>query len=168
MRTKLSAAGAGEAETVVQSTDNAVQSHFQTDQDRYLARCNERTGEVRLRTGDLVRVKAPFGWKRRFGPPLRITGQLGPVTFVLSDGQKVHARRLAAATGADRQEGTAGARSSQTKPAAEDEPEVWYPSQETDVTEPGPAPATPSLPTTPCPPQGRGRRARRVPNRYSP
>ena len=102
MRTKLSAAGAGEREQENQTRDSALRSHFKSYQDKYVARYNERAGEVKFSTGDLVRVKAPFGWKRRFGPPLRVTGQLGPVTFLLSDGQKVHARRLAAAKGADR------------------------------------------------------------------
>ena len=150
MRTKLGAPGAGG-----DSHPDQVRSHFQVYQDRYLARCNDRTGELpQWKVGDVVRVRAPFGWKRRFGPPLTIRAQLGPVTFRLSDGQKAHARRLAAA------------RKLQPEQASADE-EAWYPAQETESGTAHPVP-TPATPATPVPRQGRGMRVRRVPDRYSP
>ena len=153
MRTKLSAAGVGEIEQATQNRDSALRSHLKSYQDRYVARYNERAGEVKFNTGDLVRVKAPFGWKRRFGPPLLITGQLGPVTFLLSDGQKVHARRLAAAKGADRR-----------KTETADDEEVWYPEQTELPQQTGNSPSSvpsssaprPATPTTSEPRLGRG------------
>ena len=159
MRTKLGAPGADD----LHSEDREeARLHFQAYQDRYLARCNESTGELpKWKPGDMVRVRAPFGFKRKFGPPLRISAQLGPVTYKLADGQTVHARRLAAA------------KKRRSEPAG-DCWDIWYPVQGHDSAVPDPAPSHAAVPT-PIPPQpstpcalGRGMRERREPNRYSP
>ena len=157
MRTKLGAPGADD----LHSEDQEVRSHFQAYQDKYLSRCNERTGELpKWKPGDMVRVRAPFGFKRKYGPPLRIAAQLGPVTYKLAGGQKVHARRLAAA------------KKGRSEPA-EDCWDIWYPAQGGDaVPDPAPPRATapnpiPPQPSTPCALR-RGMRERHEPNRYSP
>ena len=143
-----------------------VKEHHARYQDKYLTRCNRSTGPLPTwQPGDWVRVRVPFGKKRQYGPPLQISSQKGPVSYRLSDGQRVHARRLSPVHGQCLH---------RFDPELEAEHRPWVPPVGSDVETPAEhnpvlapgvqRPVPERLPHSPR----RGARLRYAPERYSP
>ena len=93
MRTKLNAL------PIPGSNVTEVREHHSVYQRKYTDRYNKAvTGTPKWKSGDWVRVKNPPGAARGYGRErLLVVKQTGPVSYTLSDGQRVHARRLASA-----------------------------------------------------------------------
>ncbi|XP_043234726.1 uncharacterized protein K02A2.6-like [Amphibalanus amphitrite] len=80
--------------------DARVRDRVNAYQSRYVNRHNARCRRTLLPTwevGDLVRVRDPVVKARVYGEVLRVVRRTGPVSYQLSDGQRVHARRLVTA-----------------------------------------------------------------------
>ena len=80
--------------------DAQVRARVAAYQRKYTDRHNKRHRAARLPTweaGDLVRVRDPVSKARVYGCAVRVVRRTGPVSYLLSDGQRVHARRLVTA-----------------------------------------------------------------------
>ena len=80
--------------------DAPLRKHAEEYQRAYKERYDRRSrGLPRWRPGDWVKVKVPNGKGRKFGPPVQVARQTGPVSYRLVNGERVHARRLVSAGG---------------------------------------------------------------------
>ena len=89
---------------VMPVNDVQVRNRVSKYQKGYVDRFNRarRVQPPVWQVGDLVRVRDPHSKARVYGGALRIVRRTGPVSYTLSDGQRVHARRLVVArSGAD-------------------------------------------------------------------
>ena len=161
------------------AVDSAVRRHHRSYQEAYKARYDRTaTAAPRWGEGDWVRVRKPVSGRVEGQRSVRVSRRTGPVSYRLSTGERVHARRLVPG------------RPGETE--REELPVSQYPVPGgCEPSSPAPAPAAPTpdegrpIPDCPCPalpaPVGvgpapaeelatprRGRRVRRAPVRFSP
>ena len=173
-----------EARTALDVTppgDAKVKEHHQRYQAAYKAR-HDRTATAtpKWEAGDWVRVRKPVSGRVEGQPPVRIARRTGPVSYRLTTGERVHARRLVP--------GWAGGRSRRSSELCVGDIPVPSPSppnsSPTDPVTDSHVPRSPDpqgvdlpgLGTPPAPVVGTGQvprrpqstRERRPPDRYSP
>lgn len=152
--------------------DRQVRRHFNQYQEGYRRRHDRSAGQLPTwRKGDWVRLRQPVSGRIEAQEPVQIQRRTGPVSYRLSTGERVHARRLV--RGEERQGVSMGNHTTLL-----DAVEAPTPSVPDAAPVPGSAPLSPppaaSEPVTPltqpartCSPR-RSSRVSRAPNRYSP
>ena len=129
--------------------EKAVREHNQRYQAAYKARHDKTaTGDPRWDSGDWVRVRKPVSGRVEGQRSVQVDRKTGPVSYRLSTGERVHARRLVPGRAGDGGE----------------VPADQIPAPDSPVTSP---PTPVPEPVSPAP-QRRSRRQRRAPDRYSP
>ena len=94
MRTALDVLPA-EKTSAARERDAKVRPRVAAYQGRYKARHDRRARRPAWKAGDWVRVRHPVTRKLEGREPVQIAEQTGPVSYRLSTGERVHARRLA-------------------------------------------------------------------------
>ena len=157
MRTPLDVLPAPQTDATRQR-DGELRPRVQRYQARYKARHDERAGPMPVwQAGDWVRVRHPVTGKLEGRRAVQVQERTGPVSYRLSSGERVHARRLAPG-----QQEAGGTWDPATffSPKSCDSPGPPSPRTPRPTSERRPLPEPPVL--------RRGERDRRPPDRYSP